>query len=77
MLIRTQNHDADWWEYYGTDQFPLYQEEQTRFLANLASQKPYEKWRISHQFNTAGNTVPVYNPFVGGDAQSEFVPDLK
>jgi hypothetical protein len=27
--------------------------------------------------NTAGNTVPVYNPFVEGDAQSEFVPDLK
>ncbi len=37
-----EDHDDGWWEYYGTDRFDLYREEQTRFLRELAAEKPYE-----------------------------------
>ena len=39
-----EDHDAGWWEYYGTDQFELYHEEQTDFLAELVATKPYENY---------------------------------
>ena len=42
-----EDHDDGWWEYYGTDQFTLYHEEQTRFLAELAAAKPYENYRYT------------------------------
>jgi hypothetical protein len=37
-----EDHDDGWWEYYGTDRFDLYREEQTQFLRELAAEKPYE-----------------------------------
>ena len=37
-----EDHDAGWWEYYGTDQFGLYHAEQTEFLRKLVEEKPYE-----------------------------------
>ena len=39
-----EDHDAGWWEYYGTDRFGLYREEQTEFLRELAETKPYEDY---------------------------------
>ena len=36
-----EDHNDGWWEYYGTDQFTLYHNEQTRFLEELVSTKPY------------------------------------
>ena len=42
-----EDHDAGWWEYYGTDQFALYHEEQTEFLRELAAEKPYEGYKYT------------------------------
>ena len=39
-----EDHDAGWWEYYGTDKFELYHNEQTRFLSELVKTKPYENY---------------------------------
>ena len=39
-----EDHDAGWWEYYGTDKFELYHNEQTRFLSELVKEKPYENY---------------------------------
>ncbi len=37
-----EDHDEGWWEYYGTDKFALYYNEQTEFLKQLVAEKPYE-----------------------------------
>lgn len=42
-----EDHDEGWWEYYGTDQFALYHEEQTEFLRELAAEKPYEGYKYT------------------------------
>ena len=42
-----EDHDDGWWEYYGTDRFTLYHEEQTRFLQELIETKPYENYRYT------------------------------
>ena len=39
-----EDHDAGWWEYYETDQFGIYHEEQTDFLKDLVATKPYENY---------------------------------
>ena len=39
-----EDHDEGWWEYYGTDRFSLYHEEQTKFLEELVAAKPYENY---------------------------------
>lgn len=39
-----EDHDSGWWEYYETDKFALYQNEQTKFLQELVATKPYEKY---------------------------------
>ena len=39
-----EDHDDGWWEYYGTDRFTLYHDEQTQFLQDLAETKPYEDY---------------------------------
>ena len=39
-----EDHDDGWWEYYGTDRFELYRQEQTQFLRELAEAKPYENY---------------------------------
>lgn len=39
-----EDHDPGWWEYYGTDKFTLYQDEQTEFLRELAATKEYENY---------------------------------
>jgi len=42
-----EDHNDGWWEYYGTDQFTLYHNEQTRFLEELVSTKPYENYNYT------------------------------
>ena len=42
-----EDHDDDWWEYYGTAQFELYHNEQTLFLQDLLATKPYENYRYT------------------------------
>lgn len=42
-----EDHDDGWWEYYGTDRFTLYHEEQTKFLADLVAEKPYENYNYT------------------------------
>ena len=39
-----EDHDPGWWEYYETDQFGLYHDEQTKFLEELVATKPYENY---------------------------------
>ena len=39
-----EDHDDGWWEYYGTDRFTLYHDEQTKMLQELAETKPYENY---------------------------------
>ena len=39
-----EDHDDGWWEYYDTDQFDLYREEQTAFLEQLVADKLYENY---------------------------------
>ena len=39
-----EDHDDGWWEYYGTDRFTLYRNEQTKFLRDLVTTKPYEEY---------------------------------
>lgn len=42
-----EDHDEGWWEYYETDQFDLYREEQTKFLEELVEAKPYENYNYT------------------------------
>ena len=42
-----EDHNDGWWEYYGTDQFTLYHNEQTKFLEELVSAKPYENYHYT------------------------------
>lgn len=42
-----EDHDDGWWEYYGTDRFSLYHEEQTKFLEELVQTKPYEDYNYT------------------------------
>ncbi len=39
-----EDHEDDWWEFYGTAQFDLYRKEQTQFLRELVETKPYEDY---------------------------------
>ncbi len=42
-----EDHDDGWWEYYGTDRFALYHDEQTQFLRNLVEAKSYENYNYT------------------------------
>ena len=42
-----EDHDSGWWEYYETDKFALYQNEQTKFLQELVATKPYENYNYT------------------------------
>ena len=42
-----EDHDDGWWEYYDTDRFTLYHEEQTEFLRQLVAEKPYENYNYT------------------------------
>ena len=42
-----EDHDEGWWEYYGTDRFALYHDEQTQFLQEIVQAKPYEDYNYT------------------------------
>ena len=50
-----EDHNDGWWEYYGTDKFTLYHNEQTRFLEELVSTKPYE----SYSYTLVACHIPI------------------
>lgn len=50
-----EDHDDGWWEYYGTDRFTLYHEEQTKFLQQLVDTKPYE----SYSYTLVACHIPI------------------
>jgi hypothetical protein len=42
-----EDHNDGWWEYYGTDRFALYHNEQTEFLRELVETRPYEGYNYT------------------------------
>lgn len=44
VLDMGEDHEDDWWEYYGTAQFDLYRAEQTRMLEQLLEAGDYESY---------------------------------
>lgn len=45
VLDMGEDHEDDWWEYYGTARFDLYRQEQTEFLEELLEAGGYENYR--------------------------------
>ena len=45
VLDMGEDHEDDWWEFYGTAQFDLYRQEQTEFLEKLVADGAYEDYR--------------------------------
>lgn len=45
VLDMGEDHEDDWWEYYGTAQFDLYRQEQTEFLEEILENGEFEKYR--------------------------------
>ena len=45
VLDMGEDHEDDWWEYYGTAQFDLYRAEQTEFLKEILMEGEYEDYR--------------------------------
>ena len=50
-----EDHDEGWWEYYGTDKFTLYHDEQTKLLQELVEAKPYE----SYSYTLVACHIPI------------------
>ena len=45
VLDMGEDHEDDWWEYYGTAQFDLYRAEQTEFLEDILEEGEYKNYR--------------------------------
>jgi predicted phosphodiesterase len=45
VLDMGEDHEDDWWEYYGTAQFDLYREAQTEFLKDVLKAGEYRDYR--------------------------------
>ena len=45
VLDLGEDHEDDWWEYYGTAQFDLYRAEQTKMLEEILADGDYENYR--------------------------------
>ncbi len=50
-----EDHEDDWWEYYGTSQFTLYRRDQTRMLEELLAEEAY----ASYPYRMALCHIPV------------------
>ncbi len=50
-----EDHDSGWWEYYDTDRFGIYHDEQTELLQELLETKPYE----SYSYTLVACHVPI------------------
>jgi len=44
VLDMGEDHEDDWWEYYGTAQFDLYRQEQTEFLKDILESGDYQNY---------------------------------
>ncbi len=77
-----EDHDDDWWEYYGTSQFDLYRSEQTEMLKEITSLREYENYNyklvcchIPIQFvNSRGNHLQTKTEWT--EYLNVFQPDL-
>ena len=45
VLDMGEDHEDDWWEYYGTAQFDRYRQEQTEMLEQILEDSDYENYR--------------------------------
>ena len=45
VLDMGEDHEDDWWEYYGTAQFDLYRQEQTEMLEDILADGDFENYR--------------------------------
>ena len=45
VLDLGEDHEDDWWEYYGTAQFDLYRQAQTEFLEEILKKGEYKDYR--------------------------------
>ena len=45
VLDMGEDHEDDWWEYYGTAQFDLYRREQTEFLEEILQDGEFDNYR--------------------------------
>ena len=55
VLDLGEDHEDDWWEYYGTAQFDLYRAEQTRMLEEILESGEYE----NYSYRMALSHIPV------------------
>ena len=44
VLDMGEDHEDDWWEYYGTAQFDIYRQQQTEMLEEILAEGEYEKY---------------------------------
>ncbi len=58
VLDLGEDHDDDWWEYYGTARFAVYQEEQTEMLESILEERMYE----DYDYTLVACHIPI--PFV-------------
>lgn len=45
VLDLGEDHEDDWWEYYGTARFDIYRQEQTELLEEILEDRDYENYR--------------------------------
>ena len=57
VLDMGEDHEDDWWEYYGTAQFDLYRQAQTEFLEELVAEGEYKNYR----YRLALCHIPVHH----------------
>lgn len=77
-----EDHDDDWWEYYGTAQFVSYQNEQTQMLEEIIADNAFEGYNYklvcSHipvqLINTRGNHREIKNTWTA--LLNQIQPDL-
>lgn len=54
-----EDHDDDWWEYYETAQFKLYQNEQTELLTEIAEPTNLEKINADFRYRLVCCHIPI------------------
>lgn len=77
-----EDHDDDWWEYYGTAQFVQYQNEQTEMMKNIIKENAYDGYKYklvcSHIpipfINSRGNHKEIKNTWT--ELLNTIQPDL-
>ena len=67
VLDLGEDHDDDWWEYYGTAHYADYHQEQIEFLENEIAKKDYEHY----PYHLVVSHIPI--PFVNYRHNHEYV----